>query len=87
MFALYAPLITMDFDRNLNVRDARDMFISTLRWRKNFDMEAVMKEEFPQDVFGELGHIYGTDKEGRPIVSAAAQIFTILDTHIEDKQI
>ena len=77
----------MDFARNLNVREARDMFISTLRWRKNFDIEAVMKEEFPQDVFGNLGHIYGTDKEGRPLVSVAAQIFTILDADVEDKQI
>jgi hypothetical protein len=63
------------------------MFISTLRWRKNFDIEAVMKEEFLQDVFGKLGHIYGTDKEGRPLVLVAAQIFTILDAHVEDKQI
>jgi len=54
--------------RNLSVREARDMFTSTLKWRKTFDIEGVMKEEFPQDVFGKLGHIYGTDKEGRPIV-------------------
>ena len=67
----------MDFDRNLNVRDARDMIISTLRWRKTFNIEAIMKEEFPQDVFGKLGHIYGTDKEGRPVVSVAARFFTI----------
>ena len=75
----------MDFDRNLNVRDARDMLISTLRWRKNFDIEAAMKEEFPQDVFGQLGHIYGMDKEGRPVVSVAAQSFTTLDAYIKDK--
>ncbi|KAK2463600.1 hypothetical protein APHAL10511_004351 [Amanita phalloides] len=54
--------------RNLSIPDARDMFISTLRWRKTFDIDVIMKEEFPQDIFGQLGHIYGRDKEGRPIV-------------------
>ncbi|KAF8623229.1 hypothetical protein AX15_006463 [Amanita polypyramis BW_CC] len=54
--------------RNLSIPDARDMFISTLRWRKIFDIEAALKEEFPQEVFGQLGHIYGEDKEGRTVV-------------------
>jgi hypothetical protein len=44
------------------------MFISTLRWRDEFNVEAACKEEFPQDVFGQLGHIYGKDKQGRPVV-------------------
>ena len=43
------------------------MLISTLRWRKSFDVEAAMKEQFPEDVFGQLGKIYGKDKEGRPV--------------------
>jgi hypothetical protein len=68
------PIHAIEFGRNLSVREARDMFTSTLKWRKTFDIEAVMKEEFPQDVFGSLGHIYGTDKEGRPIVSVETQI-------------
>ncbi len=63
------------------------MFTSTLKWRKTFDIEAAMKEEFPQDVFGKLGHIYGTDKEGRPIVSVAIQISAILDAHAENIQL
>ena len=44
------------------------MLVNTLRWRTSIDIDAVMKEEFPQDIFGNLGHIYGHDKEGRPVV-------------------
>ncbi|KIL69365.1 hypothetical protein M378DRAFT_781198 [Amanita muscaria Koide BX008] len=54
--------------RHLSIPDARDMFVSALRWRKIFDIDACIEETFPQDVFGQLGHIYGEDKEGRPIV-------------------
>ncbi|KIK61649.1 hypothetical protein GYMLUDRAFT_42673 [Collybiopsis luxurians FD-317 M1] len=54
--------------RNLSVSEAKAMFISTLRWRDEFNVEAACNEVFPEDVFGELGHIYGTDKEGRPVV-------------------
>ncbi|KAG5634866.1 hypothetical protein H0H81_000466 [Sphagnurus paluster] len=54
--------------RNLSVSSARDMLVSTLRWRTSINIDAVMKEEFPQDVFGSVGHIYGRDKENRPVV-------------------
>ncbi|KAJ7625523.1 CRAL/TRIO domain-containing protein [Roridomyces roridus] len=54
--------------RNLNVSAATDMFVATLRWRSEFNVEAAMKEEFPADVFGQLGHIHGRDKGGRPVV-------------------
>jgi hypothetical protein len=43
------------------------MLISTLRWRKYFDVDGAMKEEFPEEVFGQLGRTYGKDKEGHPI--------------------
>lgn len=43
------------------------MFISTLRWRQAFDVEGLVKEQFPQDIFGELGKIYGKDKGGHPV--------------------
>ena len=39
----------------------------TLRWRDEFKIDEVMQEEFPADIFGNLGHIYGRDKQGRPI--------------------
>ncbi|KAK7031400.1 CRAL-TRIO domain-containing protein [Favolaschia claudopus] len=54
--------------RNLNPTAAEEMFVATLRWRDEFKVDDALKEEFPQDVFGSLGHIYGRDKEGRPVV-------------------
>jgi len=43
------------------------MMIASLRWRKLFNVEEAIKETYPEDVFGQLGHVYGRDKEGRPI--------------------
>ncbi|KAG6897825.1 hypothetical protein C0992_010630 [Termitomyces sp. T32_za158] len=54
--------------RNLNVDEARDMFVSTLRWRTSINIDEVLKEEFPEDVFGNVGHIFGRDRQGRPVV-------------------
>ncbi|KAJ7880339.1 CRAL-TRIO domain-containing protein [Mycena olivaceomarginata] len=54
--------------RNLNATAAAEMFVATLRWRDEFKVDDALKEEFPQDVFGQLGHIFGRDKEGRPVV-------------------
>jgi len=53
--------------RNLNVQEAKDMLTSTLRWRKSFNVDEAMKEEFPEEVFGNLGKTYRKDKYGRPI--------------------
>ncbi|TFK39893.1 CRAL-TRIO domain-containing protein [Crucibulum laeve] len=65
-----ASVVLMKFlrARNLSVRDATDMFVSTLRWRESFNIEAALEEKFPEDIFGQLGHVYGHDKEGRPVV-------------------
>ncbi|KAJ2933139.1 hypothetical protein H1R20_g3940, partial [Candolleomyces eurysporus] len=54
--------------RSLNPTAAREMLVNTLRWRESFNVDAVMKEEFPEDVFGNMGKIYGLDKEKRPVV-------------------
>ncbi|KAJ6619967.1 CRAL-TRIO domain-containing protein [Mycena sp. CBHHK59/15] len=54
--------------RNLNATAASEMFVATLRWRDEFNVDTALKEEFPQDVFGKLGEIYGRDKQGRPVV-------------------
>jgi phosphatidylinositol transfer protein SFH5 len=53
--------------RNLNVNDAKTMIIDTLRWREEFKIEEAMNETFP-DVFNSFGHLYGRDKEGRPMM-------------------
>jgi hypothetical protein len=61
----YARL-AFTFPRNLNVNDAKTMMINTLRWREEFKIEEVMKETYP-DIFDGFGHLYGRDKEGRPV--------------------
>ena len=43
------------------------MLVKTLKWRIEFKTDDLLNEEFPQDIFGNVGHIYGNDKEGRPI--------------------
>jgi len=65
-----ASVVLMKFlrARNLSVTDASDMLVATLHWRDEFNVDAALKEEYPEDVFGNLGHIYGHDKEGRPVV-------------------
>ena len=47
------------------------MLTDTLKWREDFKITEVVKEEFPQDIFGNLGRVYGKDKEGHPIVYVA----------------
>lgn len=54
--------------RNLNPTVAKDMMVATLRWRDEFNIEAALKEEYPKEIFGQLGHVYGRDKGGRPVV-------------------
>ncbi|KAH7913859.1 CRAL-TRIO domain-containing protein [Hygrophoropsis aurantiaca] len=53
--------------RNLNPSEAKDMLISTLRWRESFGVDAALREEYPEKVFGGLGRVYGKDRQGRPI--------------------
>lgn len=53
--------------------EARDMFVNTLRWRESFNIEAALKEDFPEEVFGNLGYIYGKDNEGRPVAYGVSQ--------------
>ena len=43
------------------------MLVATIRWRELFDVEKAIKEKYPQDIFGDLGHVYGKDKSGRPV--------------------
>ena len=64
--------------RNLNPTAAREMLVNTLRWRESFNVEAVMKEEFPEDVFGNMGKIYGLDKEKRPVVCVTFRYFLLV---------
>lgn len=69
---------TVPFYRNLSVREARDMLVSTLRWRDSFKMDSILTEQFPEKVFGNVGFIHGRDKEGRPVVYAPSENFFTL---------
>ncbi|KAI0339453.1 CRAL/TRIO domain-containing protein [Trametopsis cervina] len=53
--------------RELRVSDAETMLVATLRWREEFKINELLNEEFPQDVFGGIGHVFGHDKDGRPV--------------------
>lgn len=59
----------------MSIPDTRDKLVGTLRWRESFNVEGALKEDFPQDVFGSLAHISGTDKEGRLVVYASFVLF------------
>ncbi|KAJ8694681.1 Non-classical phosphatidylinositol transfer protein (PITP) [Pleurotus ostreatus] len=54
--------------RHLSPTSAQEMMVATLRWRELFGVDAAMKEEFPAEIFGQLGHVFGTDTEGHPVV-------------------
>jgi len=64
-----ASVILMKFlrARNLNPISAAEMLTATLRWQDEFKIHEVVKEEFPGEVFGKLGYIYGKDMDGGPV--------------------
>ena len=49
------------------MENAANMMISTLKWREEFKVDELLTEEFPQDLFGPVGHVFGRDKNGRPV--------------------
>ncbi|KAJ2763345.1 Non-classical phosphatidylinositol transfer protein (PITP), partial [Coemansia nantahalensis] len=53
--------------RNGDMEQALAMLIKTLQWRASFDIDGLMDEAFPEDVFGSVGFVFGRDKEGRPV--------------------
>ncbi|KAJ2910747.1 Non-classical phosphatidylinositol transfer protein (PITP) [Coemansia aciculifera] len=46
---------------------ARQMLTNTLKWRAEFNIATLLDEEFPEDVFGNVGYIFGHDEQGRPV--------------------
>ncbi|THH27787.1 hypothetical protein EUX98_g6387 [Antrodiella citrinella] len=53
--------------RNLDVAQAHEMLLATLKWRQDFGIEAIMAEKFDDAIFGKLGFVVGHDKEDRPV--------------------
>lgn len=66
-YIIHHSLDRETFARNLSVPDARSKLVSTLQWRDSFKPEEATKEAFPPDIFGQLGHVYGKDKDERPV--------------------
>ena len=58
------------------------MLVDTLKWRIEFKVDDVTKEEFPKDIFENLGHIYGTDKGGRSVTYVEIYTACILRTNL-----
>jgi hypothetical protein len=72
-------------NRHLNVYEARSMLVATLRWREHFGVAAALKEEFPEEVFGRVGRIFGRDKAGRPVMCALFWVLTPPLSAISDR--
>lgn len=43
------------------------MMISTLKWREEFKMDELANDESLRDDFKSVGHVFGKDKDGRPV--------------------
>lgn len=43
------------------------MLVNTLRWRESFNVKASLVEDYPKEIFGNVGFTYGYDKERRPV--------------------
>ncbi|KAJ3542137.1 hypothetical protein NM688_g6003 [Phlebia brevispora] len=54
--------------RELRIEDAQVMLTATLKWRHEMNIDAIMKEDFPEKIFSGVGRIFGKDKGGRPVV-------------------
>ena len=64
-YLLKATLNLTRTPRNLNVDDAVTMLTNTLKWREEFNIEAALKEEYPEKKFSDtrlpgLGQDLGT---------------------------
>ncbi|GBE83690.1 Phosphatidylinositol transfer protein [Sparassis crispa] len=53
--------------RDLSVTDAQQMLVKTLRWRADFKIDDVVKEQYDEKIFGPVGRVFGKDKEERPV--------------------
>ncbi|KAJ2086977.1 Non-classical phosphatidylinositol transfer protein (PITP), partial [Coemansia sp. S100] len=53
--------------RSGDIALARQMLTNALKWRAEFNIEGILEEEFPEDVFGKVGFIHGNDGQGRPV--------------------
>jgi hypothetical protein len=53
--------------RDLNVENATNAMIATLKWREEFKMDELVADTDLRDSFSTVGYVFGKDKEGRPV--------------------
>ncbi|GAB5587433.1 Non-classical phosphatidylinositol transfer protein (PITP) [Umbelopsis nana] len=53
--------------RNLDVKEAATMLTNSLIWRAKFTADHVLEEQFDEALFGPVGFMHKTDKDGRPV--------------------
>lgn len=53
--------------RKLDITEARTMLTNTLIWRKKFNADNLLNEQFDETVFAPVGYLHKTDKFGRPV--------------------
>ncbi|CAG8531422.1 2487_t:CDS:2 [Ambispora leptoticha] len=54
--------------RNLNLIDAQDMLVKTIKWRLEFGADGILEEKFDETIFsGRIGFIHGHDTKNRPV--------------------
>lgn len=53
--------------REFKVEEAATMLINCIKWRKEFGIERIFEEKYPEDIT-DLGFIHKTDKDGRPVM-------------------
>ncbi|KAI8875161.1 CRAL/TRIO domain-containing protein [Backusella circina FSU 941] len=54
--------------RDLDLPKAREMLTNTLKWRKEFNADTILEEEFDTSIFNnDIGLLYKTDNEGSPV--------------------
>jgi len=70
IFLLSTGVLILFACRDFDVQKAMERFSATVKWRHQFKIESLLTETFPDEVFGKVGHVFGHDKEGRPITYA-----------------
>ena len=53
--------------RELNMENATNMMISTLKWREEFEVDEFATDDSLQKAFSSVGCVFGKDKDGRPV--------------------
>lgn len=67
--------------RDFDVQKAIERFGATVKWREEFNIAGLLDEKFDESIYGGVGHVFGRDKEGRPItyvLTSQCNLFPVL---------